>query len=337
MPRNKDALARYGIIHRELKTKFRYKSKRLAEICSEKIGIPISQRTIQKDLNDLKNDTTLGFFLPIVEDKAEKVFYYEKVPESIFPSLELNTDETNALLFYVKTISQYRDYPVFDEITEAIRKVIEGSNIEPSLRNLFEGTILIHTERHPQIEGLEFIPDLLEAIKERMIVQITYQKFEGEKKRVHCVRPLILKEDKHLWYLVGESTERSGMITLALDRFTDLTVLEETFQEIHFDVEEFYKHSFGITVSNDDPIEIEISFTPSQGKYVKTLEIHSTQEIIEDSKKQLLIKVTVKPSYEFFSKILSYGDSARVVSPEHIKDQIIDKLTSSLSNYKSDI
>lgn len=334
MPRNKDALARYRIIHRELKTKFRYKSKRLAEICSDEIGIPISWRTVQKDLNDLKNDTTLGFFLPIKEDKSEKVFYYDEVPDSIFPSLELDSDEISALLFYVKTISQYQDYPAFTDIKKALKKVVDSSNIEPAFRKLFEEDILIHTEKHPPIEGLDFIPDLLDSIKGRRIIEVKYQKFEGDKVKTHRVEPLFLKEDKHLWYLIGKSTSRPGMITLALDRFHDLVITDDTYSEIHFDVDGYFKYSFGVTVSEEEPVEVIISFTATQGKYLKALNIHPTQEIIKDTDEELQIKVKVIPSYEFYSKILSYGEDAIIISPDSLRTEMMGILNRALTSYK---
>ena len=334
MPRNKDALARYRIIHRELKTGFKYKTKRLAVICSDQIGIPISQRTIQKDLSDLRYDTNLGFYLPIEEDKVEKAYYYAEVPTSIFPSLELSPEEIYALLFYAKTLSQYSEYPAFKEITNAMRKVILESNIEPSIRQLFDLKNLIDVEKHPQINGLEFIPDLLGAINERRVVEIQYQKFGDIRNNYYRLRPLLLKEDKHLWYLVGESIEKTRMTTLALDRIIELGISDEVFEEIALDAQTYFKHSFGITVTDEEPIDIEIAFTRDQGNYVKTLRIHPTQEIVEDSKNQLLIKLKVKPSYEFYSKIISYGGAATIISPEHVKTQITELLKEALVNYQ---
>ena len=69
-----------------------------------------------------------------------------QIPDNLFPSLELEPEEINALLFYAKTISQYKEYPLFEEISNAVKKVIEGSNINPKTKELFEKETLLETD-----------------------------------------------------------------------------------------------------------------------------------------------------------------------------------------------
>ena len=96
MPKNKEALKRYRIIHNILRRGGQHKTSRILEICNE-AGIPVKLRTIQKDLKDLAEDTELGFFLPIQKDESTKTYYYTEIPKNIFPSLELEPDEISAL------------------------------------------------------------------------------------------------------------------------------------------------------------------------------------------------------------------------------------------------
>ncbi|MBC8884271.1 hypothetical protein H9X57_15475 [Flavobacterium piscinae] len=84
MPKNKEALKRYRIIHNILRRGGRHKTNRIVEICKN-AGVKVSIRTIQKDLEDLAEDTELGFFLPIRKDDNTKTYYYEEIPKSIFP------------------------------------------------------------------------------------------------------------------------------------------------------------------------------------------------------------------------------------------------------------
>jgi predicted DNA-binding transcriptional regulator YafY len=335
MPKNKEALKRYRIIHNVLRRGGKHKTSRIVEICND-AGLPIKLRTIQKDLEDLAEDIELGFFLPIKKDESSKTYYYEKIPQNIFPSLELDPDEINALLFYAKTISQYKEYPIFNEITNAVQKVIENSNIDPNIRELFEKETILETEKHPSIGGIELIAEILDAITKKKILYVEYQKFDDKIKK-HEIKPILLKEDKKLWYIIGVNTKRNSLITLALDRIVDVSISEEEFSEVEFNSTEYFKHSFGITVSEDKPIEVIISFEPEQGNYLKTLPIHDTQEIIEDNNDKFVIKVIVKPSYEFYSKILSYGKTATILSPDSIKKEFLEIFLSAISNYKSAI
>ena len=332
MPKNKEALKRYRIIHNVLRRGGKHKTSRIVEICND-AGIPIKLRTIQKDLEDLAEDTELGFFLPIKKDDASKTYYYKEIPKNIFPSLELEQDEINALLFYAKTISQYKEYPLFNEITKAIQKVIENSNISPNVQELFEKNTILETENHPSIGGIEMIAEILDAITKKKVLSVEYQKFD-DKIKTHEIKPLLLKEDKKLWYILGISVKRDSIITLALDRIVDVSIKEGGFDEITFDSNEYFKYSFGVTVSENEPIEVIISFEPDQGNYLKNLPLHHTQEILEDSDNEFIIKVMVKPSYEFYSKILSYGKTATILSPDFLKKEFLNIFNSAVSNYK---
>jgi predicted DNA-binding transcriptional regulator YafY len=332
MPNNKEALKRYRIIHSILRRGGKHKSSRITEICNE-AGIPVKIRTIQKDLSDLAEDTELEMFLPIKQDKKTKTYYYEKIPENIFPSIELEKEEVKALLFYAKTIRQYKEYPIFSEISNAVKKVIENSNIAPKTKELFEMETLLETENHHHIDGAELIADILDAITKKRIINVEYRKFDGNAK-THKIKPILLKEDKQMWYVLGVNIKHDKLITFALDRIVDITITNEEFDDIKFDSIEYFKYSFGITVSEDDPIDVIISFTPYQGNYLRTLPIHNTQEIIEDNDEKFVIKVTVKPSYEFYSKIFSYGFDATIISPKPIRERVFKTFEKAISKYK---
>jgi len=248
--------------------------------------------------------------------------------------LELEQNEINALLFYAKTINQYKEYPIFNEITNAIQKVIENSNISPETQELFKKHTLLETENHPSIGGIEMIAEILDAITKRKILSIDYQKFD-DKIKTHLIKPLLLKEDKKLWYVIGVSLKKNTLITLALDRVIDVTTCKEEFKEIIFDSSEYFKYSFGVTVSEREPIEVVISFKPEQGNYLKNLPIHQTQQIIEDNDEKFVIKVKVKPSYEFYSKVFSYGSGATVISPKTVVEEVSKDFEKALSQYNS--
>lgn len=331
MPNNKEALKRYRIIHSVLRRGGKHKSSRITEICNE-AGIPVSIRTIQKDLSDLAEDTELALFLPIKQDKRTKTYYYVEIPENIFPSIELEKEEVNALLFYAKTIRQYKEYPIFNEISNAVKKVIESSNISPKTKELFEKETLLETENHHHIRGIELIADILDSITKKKVIEIEYQKFDGNSK-THKIKPILLKEDKQMWYILGINIKYDSLITFALDRIIDITITNDEFETIEFDSLEYFKYSFGITVSDDEPIEVLINFNPKQGNYLRTLPIHNTQEIIEDNKEKFIIKVKVKPSYEFYSKIFSYGSDATIISPKPIIEWVLKTFEKAVNKY----
>tara|TARA_R110002049_G_scaffold172683_1_gene339467 strand:- start:4441 stop:5448 length:1008 start_codon:yes stop_codon:yes gene_type:complete len=333
MAENQKALKRYRIILKILSREGSFTSKHIYQSCINS-GIDVGYRTVQKDLEDLRDDETIfGRNLGIKYDEKEKKWYSKGIPKEIFTVLELKDGEVDALLFYAKTINQYQDYPVFKDISKALKKVIDGSNISEERKKLFRLKNLIEPEKHPPISGIEFIVDLLKAISSKNIIEVEYERFD-EKSKIHLIKPILLKEDKLMWYLIAINIKYDSYITFALDRVKSVVSTEDYFEEIKFNSAEYFKYSFGITVSEDEPIEVIISFDAEQGHYLKTLPIHPTQEILKDTKKELVLKVTVKPSYEFFSKIYSYCSHARVISPNEIKDIFRNNFDKAQENYK---
>lgn len=333
MPKNKDASTRYRIIDQYLRRTPFAKTKRLAEVCSERLGIPVAQRTIQKDISDMREDTVLGYYAPIRYDTKKQAYYYPQDVDELFPAIELDSEEISALLFYGQIQSQYNQLGIFGEITEAIEKVLEAANVRKEYREVVTNQPIIQMERIPRIKGNELLLKLIQALRSKKKISFGYQKFGAEKKE-RIISPYIIKEDKHMWYLIGKIDGRDYVTTFAVDRMSDIRILKESVQRIPFDSRSYFKYSFGVTVTDDDPIEVILSFTHHQGHYIKALPIHETQKILVDNEEELRISLHVKPSYEFYSKILSYGNSVKVISPIEVQQEIKEKLQQALSNYE---
>lgn len=332
MPRNKDAYSRYRIIDQYLRQNGFVKTSRLAEVCSERLGIPVSIRTIQKDIIDLKEDTVLNIIAPISYSKVERAYYYPEGTREIFPAIELGEEEINALLFYAKTISQYNAYPIFKDISNAVRKVIDNSNISLKSKELFEKENYLETEKHISLRGIELIPTILDSMARKKLIEMEYQKFDNLQSK-YIILPVLLKEDKQMWYILGINTATKKLRTFALDRILKITITCNDFEPVQFDSAEYFKYSFGITVIDEEPVEVEISFKPDTGNYIRTLPIHETQVILEDSPNRFVIKVKVIPSYEFYSKIYSYGNAATILSPNYIKSMFQRSFEDAVKNY----
>lgn len=334
MPKTTQALRRYRIILKVLSRPGKLASKDIHLACVNS-GYNVTYRTTQNDLNALRDDNTIfGRDLGIKEDKKVKKWYSNGIPNELFATLELEDGEVDALLFYTKTLKQYKDYPIFHEISKAMKKVFESSNISPEIQDLFESETWIETEEHERIRGIELIPEILDAIHRKKIIKLEYQRFGDYKSKTHILEPVLLKEDKKMWYILGLNSKHKNLTTYALDRIIKLKITNESFIPQKFISKDYFKYSFGITVSELEPIEVQISFSPKQANYLKTLSIHPTQKILEDNSSSFIVSVKVKPSYEFYSKILSYGSDATIISPSEIREQFATIFTKAFDNYK---
>lgn len=327
---SKHPFGRYQIIDRELGRRDYVKTRELKEIIERDLSVSVSERMINDDINAMRDDTLLGYNAPIKYDTSKKAHYYTE-PDYTIRAFGLRNDDINALMFYAKTINQYKEYEIFKDFTNAIEKVIDAVNIRKGITNTNANKVVVLTDNFEKFSGNEWIPQIVEAIDSNFSIELDYKKFGTNESKKSKVHPYLLKEDRHRWYLIGMN--KKGIVTYGLDRIIELNTLKEKFLPCVLDFEEYFKYSFGVTVDGE-AIEVILSFTPYQGNYLKTLKIHATQEVIVDNETEFKISVKVQPSWEFYEKILGYGDNVTIVSPPEIVNQLKKKLEQISNLYK---
>lgn len=322
---SKHPIGRYQVIDRELGRKDWVKTKELKYLIEEELSIAVSERMINEDINAMKDDPLLGYFAPIEYNTTKKAYYYTDKTYTI-KAFGLKKEDINALMFYAKTINQYKEYEVFKDFSNAIEKVLDAVTIRKGLSNKEQKRTVVQTERTPKLTGSELIPLIVQALDMNLVIEFEYQKFEDSEPKKVKLQPHLLKEDRHRWYVLGRVEGHDDPTTVyALDRILAANILNEKFKPVEFDFDQYFDHSFGITVTNDKPVDVILSFTPFQGNYLKTLKIHHTQKTLIDNDEEYRISVRVAPSWEFYEKILGYGNTVKVVSPREIIEEVKKK------------
>ncbi|MCC6186039.1 MAG: WYL domain-containing protein [Chitinophagaceae bacterium] len=77
-----------------------------------------------------------------------------------------------------------------------------------------------------------------------------------------------------------------------------------------------------INPSDDKPQDIILSFDPLQGKYIKSLPLHETQQILEDNDIELRIKLKLYVTQDLYMELLSYGANIKVIEPKLLAKQV---------------
>ncbi len=254
----------------------------------------ITQRTFQRDINDIRS----LFNIDIVYDWSRKAYCIDSYEQPELNERMLEAFDTFNALNLSQRLSEY-----------------------------------IHFENRLG-KGTENLYGLLNAIKNKYEVSFTYHKFQSETATNRKVKPLALKEFKNRWYLVAEDKTDENIKVFGLDRLAELTIEKTKYtQPSDFDVRQYFKHCFGIIrPENEEPLEVILSFDSTQGKYIKTLPLHESQNILEDGDR-LVVKLTVYVTEDFVMEILSHGDKVKVIEPQSLVDEIAGIYRNSLNNY----
>lgn len=184
--------------------------------------------------------------------------------------------------------------------------------------------------------GLHWLSGLVHAITHHKIITLQYTKFWEGVSHTKVLEPYAVKEFKNRWYLLAheKNDEKYFLKTFGLDRISDLEIAPSTFKPQKYDAEKDFENSFGIiSTLNETPEEIVLSFDADQGKYIKTLPLHHSQEILVDDDDEFRIKLTLVPTYDFEREILSHGNSVKIISPESFRNVMKAEVEDMLKNF----
>jgi predicted DNA-binding transcriptional regulator YafY len=265
---------------------------------SEALGynLDISKRTFQRDIQDIYEIHRVN----IEYNRSGKYYFIENDGDSDINNRALDAfDDFNAL----RLIEYSKQYIYFNNR---------------------------HTTR-----GSEHLHGLLHAIKNRLQISFTYQKFYEDEPSQRTVAPLALKEFNNRWNLIARKISDGKIRTYPLDRISDLEISKKKFQnDPIFNLKQMMKYSFGIITPIDkNPEKVVLSFQPFQGKYIKSLPLHETQEILIDNDEELRISLFIFPEHDFKMEILSYGDTVKVLEPKKFAKEVQETYKKALEQY----
>jgi hypothetical protein len=193
MPINKDALSRYRWIDERLRNKQLPPPglQDLIRYVSKKMDQPVSVRTIQKDIEDMRFSEKLNYHAPIKYDRSNKIYYYGEEGYSI-SNMPVSEFDLQGLEIAISILEQFKKLPVIKQFEDAILKIAAALKI--NREKLEHGEKLLQLEMPVQYKGLEWLSDIAEAMKEHKIIRFAYQSFERNEPKEHWVEPYHLRE-----------------------------------------------------------------------------------------------------------------------------------------------
>jgi predicted DNA-binding transcriptional regulator YafY len=320
MPLNHDAYTRYRLIDTRLRKSPPPQLEDIMDYLTKHLNRQISRRTLQWDIQEMRYSQALNFSAPIVFDRKTYTYRYSN-PDFSINNLPVSADELHGLDFAISILDQFKHLPAIREFEEAIRKIENTVKMNKEARGESD---YIQLDKPFVIKGIEFVEPVLKAIAERRVLKFTYQKHGSEVVSENYLEPYLIKEAKNFWYVIGRRTNKKEqrILTFALDRIRDLKLTAETFSESTIDKKNFFKNVVGVTLGEGKPEKIVLSFAPIQGKYIKTVPIHHSQQVIKETKTELRVQLDLVLNHELKMQLLSYGENVKVLQPKQLAEDM---------------
>jgi len=168
--------------------------------------LEISQRTLQRDLNEIRS----LFDIDIQYNRRDGIY-------------EIVASDTE----------------------KPIERIIETYEVINALKyaDHVKQKLFLEQRNNP---GTAHLHGLLHAIHHRFVVSFIHQSFWKEDAKLRTVQPFAIKESQNRWYLICHDVDKNGIRNFSLDRISDLKISETTFPPLSYDVMEHYEHAFGV-------------------------------------------------------------------------------------------
>lgn len=365
MPLNKKAIVRYQVIDEMLSDKHHYYSTQdicdrcnriLPEFGDKKDYETVTIRTIQSDLKALPSLFPDIEIIHTTDPAGRRIVRYEDQSVSIFAK-KLTDDEKSLLKEVLNTLGQFSGLDNFEWLESLQARLNDRKSFNDKLCNAEDDDRkIILFSNNEYLRNKEHLGWFFSAIKNRKVVRIEYRRFGQNASKHFTVYPYFLKQYNDRWYLIcnhvgdEEHPYRPEHIeNLALDRIESYDYAEGLeYKDCPLDVEERFMDIVGVTYLDERPLT-RITFCVSRelAPYIETKPIHNSQRRIAGDNLASLKKAypdfvdyifydieCIPDDYELPRLLRSFGSKLIVLSPDEIRNQVIEELREQLGNYE---
>ncbi len=191
--------------------------------------------------------------------------------------------------------------------------------------------------------GLEEIPagqeqliDIIDLMNNSHTFDMEYQKFYSEDKQLYQnMEPYGVHIFQRRWYVLARNPENDTLHTFALDRITSLQKNSINFRmPSDFSITDFFSDCFGIIKDATPKQRIVLRANAFQAKYLKTLPLHASQEIVSEDNDFTVFSYDLRPTFDFKQKILSYMGNVEIIEPQSFRNEIKGDIIRMLKSYE---
>jgi predicted DNA-binding transcriptional regulator YafY len=329
---NKHAIIRYQTLDKCFRNVGRnYAIADLVEECNKSIyeytgkDEGIKKRQLYDDIKFMESEQGWNIELKKIKDGRIVFYKYENSNFSI-SNQPLNETEANQLREALLTLDRFKGLPQYNWINEI------NARLESSFNLKQKEEIIISFEQNEYLRGLEFIPELYNAILYKKVISIVYKSFNLDEAISITVSPYYLKQYNMRWFLFGKSDDYETITNLALDRIESIVPVNKDYITSNIDFNDYFEDVIGVTIPADKIEDIVLKVDKTLISYITTKPLHGSQKIKEIGN-NFEVHLKLIPNYELETLILSFGEKIQVLQPITLVEKINDRINKMKNNY----
>ena len=319
MPKNQDALFRQWHMLRLVP---RYPQKITVQDIRRALsgaGFEITERSIQRDFNDLSN------VFPLLCDDREKPFGWSWQKDAAsFDLPGLSVPEALTLAMAERHLRDLLPLPMLDHLQphfRAARKRLESEPKPDKSRSWLDKVITVPPAQPllaPKIAS-EVQRVICQALLHEQQISIHYRKRGDKSPAESRIHPLALIQRGPMLYLCCRFFDYDEIRTVAVNRIVSARLLDDkAVYPAGFSVNQLAEAGiwgFG----TGESIKLEVIFQFGYGDHLYETPLSKDQEITELTEGQLLVTATVANTPQLQWWLLGFGEGVEVVQPVAIR------------------
>jgi predicted DNA-binding transcriptional regulator YafY len=334
MPRKKDPDQNYGqkLIRLFTTLLFAGEPKSLIELSQQ---LNCSKQTVMKIVDDITQCYSVR-----IEDlyKGRRKYYLIRAPKIVKKAMRVTAEELAVLEMCRNFTKHLLGQKLFEEAANAIGKtwlsLSEGHKAGSShFADFIPGTI-DYTPYYPSILAI------IQAMEDRRICRIRYQRLMAETAKEFYIKPLKLFSHKDTLYLHARLARKPGRSycepkfdpLLPIQRIKRLDLTDRKYEfPTNYNFEADYNQTFG--VMNNETFRAEIEFSGWAAAYVQERTWSPNQKIIKHTKGHINLQFTASSEQEVISWVMSFGPEAVVTRPNWLREVFKERVSELSRNY----
>ncbi len=285
----------------------------------------ISERQIAEDLKIMRSASPIGYKAPIINIRGVGYKYSDK--SFSINNLNYTNEELeiirNAILLLKYNNSLYETNSRLNLLAKLTGYPTEFPFI------LKEPTV---------IKGVEYINDVINAILNNQIIEISYKPFHANFVKKDLIMPVLLKEYRNRLYLIAKNTTDSNRMVYATDRIESISIQNQFYKISNKEKNallKLYETCIGTSIEYDQVPELVIIEVSSQIKpYLIMRPLHKSQKYIKDLKNGWhRFSLDIIINIELVSELLKFNKEVKIISPETLKNKTLSLLKETFKNY----
>ena len=192
----------------------------------------------------------------------------------------------------------------------------------------------ILTENIPSSQ--DHLSTVLEAMKSNNMLHITFKAFTMKEPKRFLVEPYCVKMSAQRWYMLARNTEHKNLRLYSLDRIETVEISNTRFVlPDDFNAKDYFAEFFGIVLDESVPLQtIILRADKYHQNYMRTLPLHPTQREIFACDDYADFELSLRPTYDFYMKLMSFGNMIKVLEPKTLQEEICKWLENTIEMYR---